>query len=170
MKNKSLSLIFVLALSSTLVACSSSDITYERYCLTQDVSAEALTSNYDVHIYLQDYLNVGGIVIQTNDLSLQESVKRRWISSIDNQLSILFKDILIKKKMNKSYKYELYVSNFHGTEDGFAKVSLFLKIYDAKQKLIKEKEFSSKTEIKEDGYDSLVNTLKSEFIRLLSSM
>ena len=67
-------------LCSMLCACTASQVSYDRYSLTENISSSSFIVKRNLNLELNEVLNDGGIVIKTSDVSLQSANHHLWAS------------------------------------------------------------------------------------------
>lgn len=164
------------ALSSSfwLYGCSqSSEVNLARYSLTLNVAPESYVSPYEIKVKLAPMLDLGGVVIQISDVSMRPAKNYRYTGTLDNELSLLLADELNKAKIPADYKFNLFVSRFHGDLAGQAYVSFAATVSTQKkgqEQIVLQKSYNSVKALQEDGYEHLVTTLKQSYLELLSQL
>lgn len=168
-KSWSQSLIWILlapCMALGLSACSlSEDVNYERYTLTQDVDPMVYQSPYIVEVQIAPLLDQGSVVLQVSDVALRPAKNYRYSSQLSNELALLFLNELHKSDLSTHYQFGLYVSKFQGTLDGKVLVEVLGQVADGRNKrVIFSKSYSRENTQQGDGYESLVLSLKENFI------
>lgn len=74
---------------SMLCSCTSSQISYDRYSLTENISSSSFIVKRELNVELNDVLNDGGIVLKTSNVSLLSANNHRWASSLKEQLRVI---------------------------------------------------------------------------------
>lgn len=162
MKRSRITVITTVLLCSVLCACSSSQVNYERYSLTENVNSSSFIVKRPINVEISDVLNDGGIVIKTSNVSLQSANNHRWVSDLKEQLRVILNDILDKNSISSDLSLNVYVSKFYGTLDGHCIIDMNVDLFKGKISLF-SKNYSFNRQQKNDGYQSLVDTLKSGF-------
>lgn len=149
-------------LCSMLCACTSSFVSYDRYSLTENISSSSFQVKRNLNLELNEVLNDGGIVIKTSDVSLQSANNHRWASDLKEQLRVLLNDTLNKENISNDLSLNVYVSKFYGTTDGHCIIDMSIDSF-SNEKALYSKNYSFDRLQNKDGYQSLVDTLKSGF-------
>ena len=86
---------------SMLCSCTSSQISYDRYSLTENISSSSFIVKRDLNVELNEVLNDGGIVLKTSNVSLLSANNHRWASSLKEQLRVILNDALNKANVRE---------------------------------------------------------------------
>ena len=143
---------------SMLCSCTSSQISYDRYSLTENISSSSFIVKRDLNVDLND----GGIVLKTSNVSLLSANNHRWASSLKEQLRVILNDALNKANVREDLSLNIYVSKFYGTTDGHCIIDMTVDSFK-KGKALYTKNYSFNRLQNKDGYQALVDTLKSGF-------
>jgi len=119
---------------------------------------------------LAHYLDVDGIVMQLDDITLNEAREHQWAESIGRQLERALRVQLSQELMSVQVVHAdgnapealtllLEVDQFQGRHDGRAVASGQWQLRSADNKLLALKSFSAETELQQDGYPALVRSL-----------
>lgn len=162
MKRSRLLVITSALLCSMLCACTSSQVSYDRYSLTENISSSSFLVKRNLNLELNEVLNDGGIVIKTSDVSLQSANNHRWASDLKEQLRVLLNDTLNKENISSDLSLNIYVSKFYGTTDGHCIIDMSVDSFK-NGKALYSKNYSFNRLQSKDGYQALVDTLKSGF-------
>lgn len=158
----------LMSLSACAVISSGEDSNLERYTLTGDVPARIFTLEIPVvKVKLTPILASGGVVIETGEVTMRPARNHRYSFDLDRELSLLVMNEYEKKGIPKELQTEIYVSKFQGTYDGFAEVEIYVKVKTARNRILYEKELSSHTPLRKDGYAALVEELKKQYLALV---
>ena len=148
--------------------CQNSSIDYNRYFLVADVKSSSFMDNGSIKLKLNEALSNGAVVIQMSDVSLYSATNHRWADKLDSQLKTLWVDRLICDNC-KNLNFNIYVSEFNGTYDGYANVALAVQVYDKKQKLVFSHDYKQSLALEQDGYNALVSALKANYIEIIDT-
>lgn len=185
MRFLSLKFIPLLSLSLLLSACASSVTPPARYMLPS--SPMVITPSQPQGILqvrslrIAHYIDVDGIVMQLNDITLNEAREHQWAESIGrqlerslrSQLSQELKDIqVIRDDGNapNALTLSLEVDQFQGRHDGIAVTSGQWQLRGANNELLALKGFSAETTLDEDGYPALVRALGASWDNVASQI
>lgn len=147
---------------SMLCSCTSSQISYDRYSLTENISSSSFIVKRDLNVELNEVLNDGGIVLKTSNVSLLSANNHRWASSLKEQLRVILNDALNKANVREDLSLNIYVCKFYGTTDGHCIIDMTVDSFK-KGKALYTKNYSFNRLQNKDGYQALVDTLKSGF-------
>lgn len=156
----------VSAIALVLNACQNSNIDYNRYFLVSNVRASSFVEQNNIKLKLNDVLANGGIVIQMSDVALYTATNHRWADRLDLQLKALWVDRFVCDKY-KNLDFNIYVSEFNGSQDGYAKVALAVWVYDKKHNVVFNHDYHHSQALEQDGYDALVSALKNSYLLII---
>ncbi|AYF35234.1 hypothetical protein CUU95_16030 [Vreelandella alkaliphila] len=119
---------------------------------------------------LAHYLDVDGIVMQLDDITLNEAREHQWAESIGRQLERALRAQLSQELASiqvvhadgnapEALTLLLEVDQFQGRHDGRAVTSGQWQLRGADNNLLALKSFSAETELQQDGYPALVRSL-----------
>lgn len=144
-----------------------SEVNFERYTLTQDVNPEVYKSKYLAEVKLTPILDQGGVVIQISDVVLRPAKNYRYSTSLAAELNILLLNEMMQSKLDPRYKITLYVTKFQGTLEGQVIVEALAQVTNSKNnRVLLTKAYTKSSLQTQDGYDSLVQALKQNYIAL----
>lgn len=168
----------LLSLSLLLSACASSVTPPARYMLPSspavDAPAQPQGTLHVRSLRLAHYLDVDGIVMQLDDITLNEAREHQWAESLVRQLERSLRAHLahelptiqvVREESNASnaLTLQLEIDQFQGRYDGVAVASGQWQLRSASNELLALKSFNVKTELNEDGYPALVRALSSSW-------
>ncbi|HBS82614.1 MAG: PqiC family protein [Vreelandella alkaliphila] len=174
MRYKAIRYLSLLGLCIQLSACASSVTPPSRYMLP---SENAVSSpNQPIGTLqvraprLAHYLDVDGIVMQLDDITLIEAREHQWAESIGRQLERALRAQLSQELTSiqvvhadgnapEALTLLLEVDQFQGRHDGRAVTSGQWQLRGADNNLLALKSFSAETELQQDGYPALVRSL-----------
>ncbi|UTD54716.1 PqiC family protein [Halomonas sp. MS1] len=174
MHYKAIRYLSLLGLCIQLSACASSVTPPSRYMLP---SENAVSSpNQPIGTLqvraprLAHYLDVDGIVMQLDDITLNEAREHQWAESIGRQLERALRAQLSQELTSiqvvhadgnapEALTLLLEVDQFQGRHDGRAVTSGQWQLRGADNNLLALKSFSAETELQQDGYPALVRSL-----------
>lgn len=162
MKRSCLLVVTSALLCSVLCACTSPKVSYDRFSLTENISSSSFMVKRQINLELNEVLNDGGIVIKTSDVSLQSANNHRWASDLKEQLRVLLNDTFNNENIRDDLLVNVYVSKFYGTTDGHCMIDMTIDSFK-NGKALYSKNYSFNRLQSKDGYQSLVDTLKSGF-------
>lgn len=172
---KSLLLMF---LSLMLAACASSVTPPARYMLPSNGLANTPSSPQGTlqlrSPRLAHYLDVDGIVMQLDDITLNQAREHQWAESIDRQLARSLRTQLSQElplirvvrddsSQPEALTLRLDVDQFQGRYDGLAVVAGQWQLRSPSDELLAMKSFSAQTILDEDGYPALVRALSASW-------
>lgn len=174
MRCKAVRYLSLFGLCILLSACASSVTPPSRYMLP---SENAVSSpNQPIGTLqvrsprLAHYLDVDGIVMQLDDITLNEAREHQWAESIGRQLERVLRAQLSQELTSiqvvhadgnapEALTLLLEVDQFQGRHDGRAVTSGQWQLRGADNNLLALKSFSAETELQQDGYPALVRSL-----------
>ncbi|MWJ26610.1 hypothetical protein GPM19_00050 [Halomonas sp. ZH2S] len=157
-----------------LAACASSITPPSRYMLPgDDVAQPSQTPEYTLLLRtprLAHYLDVEGIVMQLDDITLHEAREHQWAESLGRQLERGMRARLTQQlpstqvlreeaSHSQALTLRLEVDSFQGRQDGYAVVSGQWQLRDPQGQLLRLDSFDTRTELQSDGYPALVRAL-----------
>lgn len=157
-----------LVLSLLVLTACSSTIPTTRYSLVEDVDSSSFKLSYQINLELTDSLKDGGVVLKTSEVSLQSANYHRWYGSLKDQLSILLNDSLIEHQVDKKIKFDVFVSKFYGSTSG--DVFIDVTVNATKDKQIFTHRYTQNQKQSKDGYQALVECLKSNYEQICSTI
>lgn len=178
MRYKAIRYLSLLGLCIQLSACASSVTPPSRYMLP---SENAVSSpNQPIGTLqvraprLAHYLDVDGIVMQLDDITLNEAREHQWAESIGRQLERALRAQLSQELTSiqvvhadgnapEALTLLLEVDQFQGRHDGRAVTSGQWQLRGADNNLLALKSFSAETELQQDGYPALVRSLSESW-------
>ena len=164
--------IFALLASGLLSACvnhGTSEMSFDRYSLVEDLKASSFTADYKVNLDLTKALDEGGVVVKTSDVTLRSANNHRWSSNLKDQLTAIVCEKLNDYQVRKDLDIKIFVSKFYGTTDGNVTIEMNVGT-TLKGKPYFDKIHSFNEVQAEDGYASLVETLKKGFFNLSANL
>lgn len=119
---------------------------------------------------LPHYLDVEGIVMQTDDITLREANTHQWAEAIGRQLERGMRARLSKAlprwrvvrdaaSNDQAITLRLEVDQFQGRQDGRAIASGQWQLIDPQGDVLAMETFNADTPLEEDGYPALVRAL-----------
>ncbi|MBP5980120.1 MAG: membrane integrity-associated transporter subunit PqiC [Halomonas sp.] len=164
----------LLAMSLMLTACASSVTPPARYMLPSSQLANT-PSNPQGTVQLSSprlahYLDVDGIIMQLDDITLNEAREHQWAESIGRQLSRSLRTRLSQElplirvvrddsSQPEAISLRLEVDQFQGRHDGLAIATGQWQLRSASNELLAMESFSAQTALDDDGYPALVRAL-----------
>ncbi|WP_027961486.1 PqiC family protein [Halomonas halodenitrificans] len=166
-----------LLLVGALAGCASNTPAPQRYTLpavdTQDAAgAEASHQLLLPTPRLADYLDVDGIVMQTDDITLVEAQSHQWAEALGRQLQRGLRDRLANRlprtrvlledtdtRRAEALRLELEIDRFHGHHDGRAVIGGQWRLYAANGDLVAMRGLNLDSTLDADGYPALVRSL-----------
>lgn len=157
-----------------LTACASSVTPPERYMLptTPAVSApsQPLGTLKLRSPRLAHYLDVDGIIMQLDDITLNEARQHQWAESIGRQLERSLRTQLATAmptlqvvrddgSAKQALTLMIEVDQFQGRYDGYAVTSGQWQLRSPDNELLALNSFSAETVLDQDGYPALVRAL-----------
>ncbi len=170
-----LSLFWLTAFTSLLLsACASSVSPPTRYMLPTSPAVNAPSSAETTlqvsPLRLAHYLDVDGIVMQLDDITLNEAREHQWAESIGRQLERALRAELTDQLPSvqvvraegsrpSALTLSLEVDQFQGRYDGVAVTSGQWQLRDSDGEMLALKSFTAETVLDQDGYPALVRSL-----------
>lgn len=123
---------------------------------------------------LAHYLDVDGIIMQLDDITLNEAREHQWAESIGRQLarnlrtqlSQALPDIRVVREegnLPQALTLRLDIDQFQGRHDGMAVASGQWQLRSADNALLVMESFSTQTALNDDGYPALVRALSASW-------
>lgn len=174
MRTTALKVISLLSLSMLLSACASSVTPPARYLLPSSPMLSAPAHPQGTlqvrSPRLAHYLDVDGIVMQLNDITLNEAREHQWADSIGRQLERSLRSHLAQELTTiqivrddgsaaNAMTLLLEIDQFQGRYDGMAVASGQWQLRGSNNELLTLKSFSAESALDEDGYPALVRAL-----------
>lgn len=164
-------------LTGSLAGCASSSPAPARYTLPE--AAEALADGAEAERLLllrpprlAHYLDVEGLVMQVDDITLVEARGHQWAEALGRQLErglrvrlgqrlpdtrVLLDEAGVREPGALSLRLEL--DRFQGRHDGLAVIAGRWQLRDTEGRLLAMAPFQIETELDDDGYPALVRAL-----------
>lgn len=164
----------LLAACLMLTACASSVTPPARYMLPSNQLANTPNSPQGTlqlsSPRLAHYLDVDGIIMQLDDITLNEAREHQWAESIGRQLSRSLRTRLSQElplirvvrddsSQPEALNLRLEVDQFQGRHDGLAIATGQWQLRSASNELLAMESFSAQTALDDDGYPALVRAL-----------
>lgn len=174
MRFLALKLLSVFSLCLLLSACASSVTPPARYMLPGSPMVSAPSQPLGTlqvrSPRLAHYIDVDGIVMQLNDISLNEAREHQWAESLGRQLERTLRARLSQElttiqvirdegQTPNALTLLLEVDQFQGTFDGRAVARGQWQLRGPDNELLALNSFAADTELSEDGYPALVRSL-----------
>lgn len=174
MRYQALKVVVLLSLSLLLSACASSVTPPARYMLPSSPMANAPVQPQGTlqlrSMRLAHYLDVDGIVMQLDDITLNQAREHQWAESIGRQLERSLRANLARElptlqvvreesSAPSALTLQLEIDQFQGRYDGVAVASGQWQLRSPSNELLAMKSFTAETELSEDGYPALVRSL-----------
>ncbi|PRY63867.1 hypothetical protein B0H98_10710 [Vreelandella songnenensis] len=168
----------LLSLCIVLSACASSVTPPARYMLpdSQLVNTPSIPQGtLQVRApRLAHYLDVDGIVMQLDDITLNEAREHQWAESLGRQLARSLRgqlsrelpDIRVVREdggQSQALTLRLDIDQFQGRHDGLAVTSGQWQLRAANDELLAMESFSAQTPLDNDGYPALVRALSASW-------
>ena len=152
---------------STLGGCSSteSSVNIERYSLIDGITSASMDREYKVTTKVYGILADGSLVIRTSDVGLRPAVHHKWSSKLEDQLSIIMRDALIKYSVPKNVEVAVEVKDFYGSTSGEVYIDAFVNAKNGKNTLFKDP-FVYHGKQSTAGYSALASELKAGWIEI----
>ncbi|GEN29222.1 lipoprotein [Halovibrio variabilis] len=161
-----------------LSACASSVTPPARYMLPSGPLASTPNQPAGTLVVssprLADYLDVDGIVMQLDDITLNAARQHQWAEGLARQLERRLRANLSQalpmlrvmraegKKAN-ALTLRLNVDQFQGRFDGVAVASGQWQLFNSEGELLVMENFHTQTTLEEDGYPALVRALSESW-------
>ncbi|MBE0463740.1 MAG: PqiC family protein [Halomonadaceae bacterium] len=157
-----------------LTACASSVTPPARYMLPNSQLANT-PNNPQGTLQLSSprlahYLDVDGIIMQLDDITLNEAREHQWAESIGRQLARSLRTRLSQElplirvvrddsSQPEALSLRLEVDQFQGRHDGLAIATGQWQLRSTSNELLAMKTFAAQTALDDDGYPALVRAL-----------
>ena len=167
-------LLLIISLSLLLSACASSVSPPARYMLPASPAVNA-PANAQATLQvrtprLAHYLDVDGMVMQLDDITLNEAREHQWAEGIGRQLERALRaeladqlpSVQVVRAEGSSpgaLTLSMEVDQFQGRFDGVAVASGQWQLRDTDGELLALKSFTAETTLEQDGYPALVRSL-----------
>ncbi|MFP3344010.1 ABC-type transport auxiliary lipoprotein family protein [Halomonas sp. SIMBA_159] len=168
------SLLLFISLSMLLSACASSVSPPARYMLPASPAVSAPSNAQDTLQVraprLAHYLDVDGIVMQLDDITLNEAREHQWAEGIGRQLERALRAELatqlpdvqvVRAEGNnpEAITLSIDIDQFQGRYDGVAVANGQWQLRNAEGEMLALKSFTAETTLEQDGYPALVRSL-----------
>lgn len=170
--------LLVLVLCLLVSACASSVSPPARYMLPNNPTA-SIPSQPEGTLQLSPprlahYLDVDGIVMQLNDITLNAAREHQWAEGLNRQLEREMRSrlsqalptlrvIRAEGTQANALTLQLDIDQFQGRFDGVAVASGQWQLLDGEGELLAMENFQTETTLQEDGYPALVRALSSSW-------
>ncbi|WP_404374495.1 membrane integrity-associated transporter subunit PqiC [Vreelandella aquamarina] len=167
-------LLLFIGLSTLLAACASSVSPPARYMLPAGPAVSAPDNPQDTlqvrSPRLAHYLDVDGIVMQLDDITLNEAREHQWAESIGRQLERALRAQLAERlptvqvvraegNSPEALTLSMEIDQFQGRYDGVAVASGQWQLRGPNNELLALKSFTAESTLNQDGYPALVRSL-----------
>ncbi|KPQ24002.1 MAG: hypothetical protein HLUCCA13_11680 [Halomonas sp. HL-48] len=174
-------IMLMLLLPLLLSACASSSPSASRYVLPGgELTSGPSEPEGVVEVSaprLPHYLDVEGIIMQTDDITLQEANGHQWAEAIGRQLerglrarlSAALPSWRVVRDASgdeQAIRLRLEVDQFQGRHDGSAIASGQWQLLNAQGDVLAMESFNADTPLAEDGYPALVRALGKSWDRV----
>lgn len=164
----------LLALCLLVSACASSVTPPARYMLPNDQGASSPSQPAGTLVMssprLAHYLDVDGIVMQLDDITLNAAREHQWAEGLDRQLERKMRSSLSQElatirvigtesRQSNALTLRVNVNQFQGRFDGVAVASGQWQLLDSEGELLVMENFQVETPLEKDGYPALVRAL-----------
>jgi uncharacterized protein len=168
-----------LVLAGALAGCASPGPTPQRYTLPEAADAPRAVAGAEAeHLLLlrpprlAHYLDVDGLVMQVDDITLVEARGHQWAEALARQLErglrarlagrlpdtrVMLDEAGVREPGGLSLRLEL--DRFQGRHDGLAVISGQWQLRDAGGRLLAMESLRAEAELDDDGYPALVRAL-----------
>ncbi|MGQ4877062.1 PqiC family protein [Billgrantia sp. LNSP4103-1] len=172
-----------------LTGCASSSAPANRYMLPDSSTALPNGSPAAGHLLvvqpprLAHYLDVDGIVLQLDDITLNAARQHLWAEPLGRQLERGLRARLAERLpdtrimreeaslgRSEALRLRLEVDRFQGRHDGLAIASGQWQLLAPDGRLLAMERFFAETELDDDGYPSLVRALGSSWDQVASEI
>lgn len=166
--------ILLLATCVFISACASSTTPPARYMLPNEPLASTPNQPEGTLVLstprLAHYLDVDGIVMQLNDITLNAAREHQWAEGLDRQLERRMRAnlsqalptlriIRAESSQPNTLSLRLTIDQFQGRFDGLAVASGQWQLLNDEGDLVAMENFHTETVLEEDGYPALVRAL-----------
>lgn len=181
MRHVAQKIMLMLLLPLLLSACASSSPSASRYVLPgAELSSAPSEPEGVVEVTtprLPHYLDVEGIIMQTDDITLQEANGHQWAEAIGRQLerglrarlSAALPSWRVVRDASgdeQAITLRLEVDQFQGRHDGLAIASGQWQLLNTQGDVLAMETFNAETSLAEDGYPALVRALGKSWDRV----
>ncbi|RUR30470.1 PqiC family protein [Vreelandella nanhaiensis] len=168
----------LITLCLALTACASSVTPPARYKLPESQLINTPSSPQGTLQVraprLAHYLDVDGIVMQLDDITLNEAREHQWAENVGRQLARKLRTQLSQAlpsirvvrddgSVPQALTLRLDVDQFQGRHDGMAVASGQWQLRSADDELLVMESFSAQTALDDDGYPALVRALSASW-------
>tara|TARA_R110001599_G_scaffold86996_1_gene232695 strand:- start:1999 stop:2622 length:624 start_codon:yes stop_codon:yes gene_type:complete len=168
----------LLTLCTMMTACASSVSPPARYMLPSDSISSPATEPEGTLVVsdprLAHYLDVDGIVMQLDDITLNAARKHQWAEGLDRQLARrmlanlshalpTLRVMRAESEPADALTLRLTIDQFQGRFDGVAVASGQWQLVDSADELIVMENFHAETTLEADGYPALVRALSQSW-------
>jgi uncharacterized lipoprotein YmbA len=172
-----------------LAGCASPTDPTNRYMLPDSGTAPSASSPAAGHLLvvqpprLAHYLDVDGIVLQLDDITLNAARQHLWAEPLGRQLERGLRARLVERLpdtrimpdeaslgRSEALRLRLEVDRFQGRYDGVAIASGQWQLLAADGRLLAMERFYTETELDDDGYPALVRALGSSWDQVASEI
>ena len=168
----------LLTLCAMVTACASSVSPPARYMLPSDSISSPATQPEGTLVVsgprLAHYLDVDGIVMQLDDITLNAAREHQWAEGLDRQLarrmlanlshaSPTLRVMRAGSEPADALALRLTIDQFQGRFDGVAVASGQWELVDSAGELIVMENFHAETTLEADGYPALVRALSQSW-------
>ena len=149
---------------SALSGCASNEaVNIERYSLIDGITSASMDRDYKVTTKVYGMLADGSLVIKTSDVGLRPAVHHKWSSKLEDQLSVIMRDALIKYSVSKNVEVAVEVKDFNGSTSGDVFIDAFVSAKNGRKTLLKDP-FVYHGKQSTAGYPALASELKAGWI------
>ncbi len=146
---------------SALGGCASNEkVNIERYSLIDGITSASMDRDYRVTTKVYGMLSDGALVVKTSDVGLRPAVHHKWSSKLEDQLSLIMRDALIKHAVSKNIELAIEVKDFYGSTSGDVYIDALVVAKRGKLPLIKAP-FAYQGKQSTAGYAALASELKA---------
>lgn len=168
----------LLTLCTMMTACASSVSPPARYMLPSDSISSPATEPEGTLVVsdprLAHYLDVDGIVMQLDDITLNAAREHQWAEGLDRQLARrmlanlshalpTLRVMRAESEPADALTLRLTIDQFQGRFDGVAVASGQWQLVDSAGELIVMENFHAETTLEADGYPALVRALSQSW-------
>lgn len=168
----------LLTLCAMVTACASSVSPPARYMLPSDSISSPATQPEGTLVVsdprLAHYLDVDGIVMQLDDITLNAAREHQWAEGLDRQLERrmlanlshalpTLRVMRAESEPTDALTLRLTIDQFQGRFDGVAVASGQWQLVDSAGELMVMENFHAETVLEADGYPALVRALSKSW-------
>ncbi|WP_346798413.1 ABC-type transport auxiliary lipoprotein family protein [Halomonas sp. Bachu 37] len=167
-----------------LSGCASSVTPPDRYLLPVNQDGQVTTTAQHRLLLRQprlaNYLEVDGIIMQLDDITLNEAREHLWAEGLGRQLEQRMRtslgrllpetQVLRDTASSDGLRLQLEVDTFQGRYDGYAVVAGQWQLLDAEGRTQNLESFHVETVLEEDGYPALVRALGRSWEQVASEL